>query len=111
MPLESIIRLSVSEASRIFGIDQRTIRRAIKSEEIRYVVVRGRYKLNFESLLKWSQSRNTLKFKLERKGIGQYIDKWKIHNKLYSPNPGLLEEKKKNQKETNSLHLQSILKK
>jgi excisionase family DNA binding protein len=80
-----IVRVSISEAARLFGISQQTIRRAIKTEEIRYVVVGGRYKINFESLVKWSQEKTTVKNKSNQLGIGQYVDKWKINNKLYSP--------------------------
>ena len=90
----NLIRVSVSEASRLFGIDQKTIRRAIKNQELRYVVVRNRYRLNFESLLKWSQAKTTVKNKLANRGIGQYVDKWKIKNKLYSPNPASVNSKK-----------------
>jgi excisionase family DNA binding protein len=86
-----IIRLSVSEAARIFGVSQRTIRRAIKSEEVTYIVVQGRYKINFESLLRWSQRTTTVRNKRDKKGIGQYVDNWKITNKLYSPNPKKLQ--------------------
>lgn len=85
--MPEIIRLSISEAGRLFGINSQTIRRAIKAQEITYAVVRGRYQLNFESLLKWSQHRTTTKNKLANKGIGQYVDKWKIKNPLFSPNP------------------------
>jgi len=89
----NIIRVSVSEASRLFGVDQKTIRRAIKNQELRYVVVRNRYRINFESLLKWSQQKTTIKNKLAWQGIGQYVDKWKIKNKLYSPNPESINNK------------------
>ena len=89
-----IIRLSVSEAARFFGVDQKTIRRAIKSNEIKYIVVRGRYKILFNSLLEWSQGKTTTKNKLEKSGIGQFVDKWKINNILYSPNPKLIREMK-----------------
>lgn len=82
-----MIRLSVSEAAKIFGLSAQTIRRAIREQEIRYVVVRGRYRIGFESLLDWSQRHTTTRNKLERKGVGQYVDRWKIRNKLYSPNP------------------------
>jgi len=92
MPLDSIIRLSVSEAARMFGVSQRTIRRALANQEITYVVVQGRYKLNFESLLKWSQSTTTARNKRDRAGIGQYVVQWRIKNKLFSPNPKALEE-------------------
>jgi len=51
------------------------------------VVVAGRYKLNFESLIKWSQEKTTVKNKTDKQGIGQYVEKWKIKNTLYSPSP------------------------
>ena len=85
--MNEIIRLSISEAARLFGVNPQTIRRAIKEQEIIYAVVRGRYQLNFESVLKWSQRKTTVKNKLQNLGIGQYVDKWKIKNPLYSPNP------------------------
>jgi excisionase family DNA binding protein len=91
--MDNIIRVSVSEAARLFGVDTKTIRRAIKAEELRYVVVQGRYKINFNSLLEWSQGRTSTKNKLENRGIGQYVDKWKIKNKLYSPNPKIFSGK------------------
>jgi len=94
MPTEKnhkIIRVSVSEAARLLGIDSHTIRRAIKTEEVTYAVVQGRYKINFESLVKWSQQKIRIKNKMNKDGIGQYVAKWKIKNKLYSPNPGSMD--------------------
>ena len=82
-----MVRVSVSEAARLFGVNTQTVRRAIAAQEVTYVVVAGRYKLNFESLVKWSQLHTTVKNKLAKKGIGQYVDRWKIKNPLYSPNP------------------------
>lgn len=87
------LRLSVSEAAKFFGVEQITIRRALKQGKLRYVVIRGRYKITFESLLKWSQEQPKIAHKLARQGIGQYVDKWKIKNKLFSPNPERLKEK------------------
>jgi excisionase family DNA binding protein len=87
MPEPTPIRVSISEAGRLFGIDAKTIRRAIKVQEIRYIVVRNRYKLNFESLIKWSQRKVTIRNKSNQNGIGQYVGQWKISNKLYAPNP------------------------
>lgn len=84
---KEMVRVSVSEAARLFGVNSQTIRRAIQSQEITYVVVAGRYKLNFESLVKWSQRHTTIRNKTAQRGIGQYVDKWKIKNPLYSPNP------------------------
>jgi len=89
-----MIRLSVSEAAKFFGIEQKTIRRALKSGDLRYVVIRGRYRIAFESLLEWSQKRPKIKNKLEHHGVGQYVDRWKIRNKLFSPNPATLSGKR-----------------
>ncbi len=83
----STMRLSISETAKLFGIDARTVRRALKNEELRYIVVRGRYKILFESALKWSQKKVTVRNKSNVNGIGQYVERWKISNKLYSPNP------------------------
>lgn len=85
--MQTPIRLSVSEAAKLFGVSARTIRRALTEGKITYIVVQGRYKLNFESLLKWSQETTTVKHKLAKTGIGQFVDRWKIKNRLYSPNP------------------------
>ena len=89
-----IIRVSISEAARLFGVNPQTVRRAIKAQEITYVVVANRYKINFESLVKWSQSKTTVKKKSADRGIGQYVDKWKINNTLYSPSTKSLKDKK-----------------
>lgn len=87
-----MIRLSVSEAAKFFGIEQKTIRRALKAGELRYVVIRGRYRIAFESLLEWSQRRPKVRNKLQAAGLGQYVNQWKIHNRLYSPNPAALKK-------------------
>lgn len=91
---EDILRVSVSEGAKFFGLDQRTIRRAIKNGEISYVVVRGRYRISFKSLLQWSQLKATVKNKLATRGIGQFVDRWKITNTRFSPNPALLAKRK-----------------
>lgn len=96
----NLIRLSIAEAAKIFGIDQKTIRRAIKENQVVYVVVRGRYRITFESLLKWSQHRPTVRNKLERQGIGQYVNQWKIRNTLYSPNPKRIQKSDEENNET-----------
>lgn len=97
-----MVRVSVSEAARLFGVSSQTIRRAITEQKITYAVVGGRYKLNFESLVKWSQKNSTIKNKLAQRGIGQYVERWKIKNPLYSPNPqSLKQDKNKKTKEKN----------
>lgn len=92
MPQTNPVRLTVAEAAKLFGVEQKTIRRAVKQGHIRYVVIRGRYRINFDSLLAWSQSRPKIGNKLADKGIGQFVEKWKIRNKLYSPNPAKIEQ-------------------
>lgn len=79
-----IIRLSVSEAARLFGVNPQTIRRAILDGELTYIVVAGRYKISFESLVRWSQKK-TIQRKTQQRGIGQFVEKWKLAGKLYSP--------------------------
>ena len=88
------IRVSVSEAARLFGVDPHTIRRALSREELRYIVVQGRYKINFESLLNWSQNRTSVKNKFNQKGLGQYVDQWKIKNKKFSTDPKIISSDK-----------------
>lgn len=91
---DDILRVSVAEGAKFFGLDQRTIRRAIKQGEIGYVIVRGRYRISFKSLLQWSQLKATVKNKLATRGIGQFVDRWKITNTRFSPNPALLTRRK-----------------
>lgn len=90
---KEVIRLSVSEAAKLFGVSSLTIRRAIAINEVTYAVVGGRYKISFESLVKWSQRHTTVRNKTASRGIGQYVDKWKIKNTLFSPNPKIIKVK------------------
>jgi excisionase family DNA binding protein len=90
--LQSPIRVSVSESAKLFGVSTKTIRDAIKKQQLKYIVVKGRYKLNFESLIEWSQQSPGRLIKRDRAGIGQYVNQWRIKNKLYSPSWKLVEE-------------------
>lgn len=94
MASDTVIRLSVSEAARLFGVSNLTIRRALKAKELTYVVTQNRYKISFESLVKWSQRTVTVRNKTQTRGIGQFVDTWKIKNTLYSPNPKMFAEKR-----------------
>lgn len=87
---QSIIRLSVTEAAKLFGLSTKTLRLAIKNNEIRYVVVRGRYKINFKSLLDWSQNSKRRYNRLNKYGLGQFVSQWNINNKKYSPSDKLV---------------------
>lgn len=82
---EQTVRVTVSEAARLFGVNPRTIRRALKEQNLRYIVVRNRYKILFSSLVVWSQQSHAIQRKRDRRGIGQWVDVWKIKNTLYSP--------------------------
>jgi len=84
------IRITISEASRLFGISTKTVREAIRKGEVGYIVSRGRYRLNFDSILRWSQLSTRRRNLLGINGIGRYVDKWKIANKKFSPNPVIL---------------------
>jgi excisionase family DNA binding protein len=85
--VEQGVRVSISEAARLFGVNARTVRRAIASGELRYIIVRGRYKLHFGSLVVWSQKMATIRNKRDAKGIGQWVELWKIRNPKFSPRP------------------------
>ena len=88
----NIIRLSPSQAAQLFGVNERSIRRAIAKKELRYIVVQGRYKINFEDLVKWSQRMPARIEKRDEQGIGQYVEKWKIKNPKYSPSKKLVDK-------------------
>ncbi len=90
MDIQNIIRVSVSEAGQLFGVSTKTIRQAIKNEKLRYIVVRGRYKISFVSLVEWSQKSTRRANLLHNQGVGQYVEQWKIHNKKFSPSPKLV---------------------
>ncbi len=90
---DNLIRLSVSEAAKIFGVSTQTIRRAIGEEKLHYVVVQNRYKISFESLVKWSQSTARIRNKANTLGIGQFVTQWRVKNKKFSPNPAAIEKK------------------
>lgn len=92
---DNVIRVSVSEAARLFGLSTKTVRLAIKNQEIKYIVVSGRYKINFASLVTWSQKSARRANLLNRDGIGQYVEQWKISNKKFSPSFELIPKKSK----------------
>lgn len=89
------VRVSIQEAARLFGVNPRTIRRAIQRQELRYIIVRNRYKISFASLVSWSQANVTVQHKRDRVGIGQWVQQWKIRNTRYSPRPPEATEEKK----------------
>jgi len=98
----NIIRLSPSQAAQLFGVNERSIRRAIAAGELRYIIVQGRYKINFEDIVKWSQRLPSRAKKRDEVGIGQYVEQWRIKNPKFSPSKKLLESEgdKESEKES-----------
>lgn len=86
---ETPIRVSISQAGNLFGVSERTIRTALRRGDLHYIIVRSRYKINFDSLLLWSQKSTRRRQKRDAAGIGRYVSAWKIRNKKFSPNPKL----------------------
>lgn len=75
--MSSEIKLSPSTASLLFGISERSLRRAIKNKEIKVVVIKARYKIDFQDLLAWSEKMPNRQVKRDTLGLGQYVAAWK----------------------------------
>lgn len=72
------IWLSVSEAADLGGVQDKTIRRAIKSgHNLKYKIVKNRYHIELTSLLNFLQQNTKLKNKLNNFGLGQYVSEWR----------------------------------
>lgn len=72
------IWLSVSEAADLGGVQDKTIRRAIKSgNHLKYKIVKNRYHIELTSLLNFLQQNTKLKNKLNNFGLGQYVSQWR----------------------------------
>ena len=69
--------LSISEAAKLGGVTNKTIRRAIKSHTIKYKIIGNRYLVDFKSLVIYLHTKKKLANKLKEYGIGQYIESWK----------------------------------
>lgn len=68
--------LSVSEAAKFGGVNNKTIRRAIISKIIKYKVVKNRYFIELPSLIIYLSSSIKLKNKFYQYGFAQYVVKW-----------------------------------
>jgi len=71
------IWLSVSEAAKIGGVQDKTIRRAIQYNYVKYKIVSNRYLIDFSTLITYLHTKTKLKNKFDQFGLGQYVDKWK----------------------------------
>ncbi|MFA5024597.1 MAG: hypothetical protein WC523_06630 [Patescibacteria group bacterium] len=69
--------LSVSEAADLGGVQDKTIRRAIKSDQnLKYKIIKNRYQIELGSLLQFLHKNTKLKNKLLEFGLGQYVKEW-----------------------------------
>lgn len=71
------IWLSVSESSKLGGIDAKTIRRAIKRKKIKYKVSGNRYALRLSSIIEFCHDNLKLRNKFYSQGLGQYVEKFR----------------------------------
>ena len=72
--IASPLWFSVSSSAKIGGVDPKTIRRALKSDtDLKYKIVKDRYKIELGSLLSFLNKKTKLKNKLNKNGLGQYL--------------------------------------
>jgi len=77
------IWLSVSEAASLGGVQDKTIRRALKDDDSGLVfrIVKNRYQIEFRSLIIFLHRNTKLLNKLKLHGLGQYVSEWKAEEK------------------------------
>lgn len=71
--IQNPIWLSVSEAAKISGVNQKTIRRAIQGKQINYKIHKDRYLLNLSAVMQYMHTNTKLKNKFNQYGLGQYL--------------------------------------
>ena len=71
------IWISVTEAAKIGGITTKTVRRAIKTKQVKFKILNNRYLIDLAPLIIFLHANKKLKNKLNFHGLGQYVDKWR----------------------------------
>jgi hypothetical protein len=71
------IWLTLAEAAKLGGVQKKTIKRAILSNNLKYKIVDNRYQVDLRSLILYVYSKIKLLNKLNNSGLGQYIKTWK----------------------------------
>ncbi len=71
------IWLTMSEAAKLGGLQKKTIKRAIRSNFLKYKIVENRYLVDLRSVLLYLASKKKLWNKLKEYGLGQYVEKWR----------------------------------
>jgi len=70
------IWLSVSEAAKLGGVNGKTIRRALKTDNgLKFKITSNRYQIELGSLTEYLQTNTKLKNKFFEYGLGQYWTK------------------------------------
>ncbi len=70
--------INIQEASKISGISSNTIRKSLKSNELSYFFEKGKYSLELENFLKWIFQSTRRTNIINTKGMGKFIETWKI---------------------------------
>ena len=71
--LKNPLWLSVSEAAKIGGIKDKTVRRALKAESgLKFKIINNRYQIELASLVIYLHRSTKLKNKFFERGLGQY---------------------------------------
>lgn len=65
--------LSANQTATLLGVKKKTIKRAIKSNLVKYKIERNKYLIEFESAIEFAHDSRRLENKLYRDGIGQYV--------------------------------------
>jgi len=72
------IYINIQEASKISGVSKNTIRKSLKNNELSYFFENRKYSLELENFLKWIfQSTRRINI-MNTKGLGRFIETWKI---------------------------------
>ncbi len=81
--VDKTIFVSVSEAARLTGVNDKTIRRALKSKnsQLKFKIVYDRYQIDLGSLLTYFFKSAKLTNKLNNQGLGQYVMEWQFEKK------------------------------
>lgn len=70
---KNVIWLSVSEAAKLGGVKDKTIRRALKADSgLKFKIAKNRYQIELGSLIIYLHKNTKLRNKLMDYGLGQY---------------------------------------
>lgn len=73
--IKNPIWLSVSEAAKLGGVSDKTIRRALKLDNLlKFKIVKNRYAIDLASLFSFLQKDLKLENKFKTQGLGQYSE-------------------------------------